>query len=124
MTRGRAARGVAAGLLLACGALACGGGAPGVIHARLAYSEARGFRVLDVPPGPAARAGLAPEDRIVAIDGEPVRSMSYVEAVGRLRGPAGSEVTLTVVRGDEQRDVVVERAPPRGAGTERPAQTR
>lgn len=118
--RARALRALGQGtltvLLAAPLALACASTQPGVIHARLAYSEARGFRVLDVPPGPAARAGLEPDDRIIAIDGEPVRAMSYQEAVERLRGPAGSEVTLTVARGQERREVRVERAPPRRSG--------
>ncbi|KRG83018.1 peptidase S41 [Stenotrophomonas daejeonensis] len=56
---------------------------------------------------PAARAGLRAGDLIVAIDGKPI---SAVEAMEPLRGPAGSQVVLTIERGDEKPfDVTVTR---------------
>ena len=50
---------------------------------------------------PAAKAGLMPQDKIVKIDGESTRSVSLHEAVNRLRGRAGSKITLTILRENE-----------------------
>ena len=52
---------------------------------------------------PAAKAGLIPRDKIVKIDGESTRGISLHEAVDRLRGRAGSKVTLTILREKEDR---------------------
>ena len=48
---------------------------------------------------PAARAGLQPEDLIVAVDKEPIMGMTLSDAVDRLRGDVGSSVTITIKRG-------------------------
>lgn len=90
---------------------ACGGSWVGGIHARLGWSEARGLRVVEVPSGGAARAGLLPNDRVVAIDGESVAGLTQAEVVERLRGPVGSRVRLDIVRGEEPMSLEIERAP-------------
>src|SRR5690606_14833302 len=60
---------------------------------------------------PASRAGIEPGDLIVKIDDHPVKGMSLVDAVDRMRGPAGSKITLTLVRGAGRPfDVQLERA--------------
>ena len=51
---------------------------------------------------PAAQAGLQPEDYIIAVNGETVLGLSLNEAVEQLRGPIGSEVTITVQRGQDE----------------------
>lgn len=99
--------------LVAIGALAgCAGGnagrPTGGIHARLAYSEGGGLRVVDAPAGGAAAlAGLQNDDVILSIDGESVRSMPYADIVERLRGPVGSSVQLEVFRDAEVHSLVV-----------------
>lgn len=47
---------------------------------------------------PAAKAGLKAKDIIVKINDEPTKNMSIIQAVGKLRGPKGSEVNLTIKR--------------------------
>jgi carboxyl-terminal processing protease len=49
---------------------------------------------------PAANAGIEPGDRITRIDAQPTAGMDAEEVVKRLRGPAGSRVTLTIARAD------------------------
>jgi carboxyl-terminal processing protease len=49
---------------------------------------------------PAADAGIEPGDRIVKIDAQPTTGMDVEEIVKRLRGAAGTRVTLTIARND------------------------
>ena len=60
---------------------------------------------------PAARAGIQPNDLIVAIDGEQVIGLSLQEAVEKMRGPVKSSIKLTIRRGTrEPFDVTLQRA--------------
>lgn len=60
---------------------------------------------------PADRAGIEPGDKISHINGEPIKGMTISEAIDRMRGPAGEEITVTIVRdGQEPFDVTLERA--------------
>ncbi|MBK8170128.1 MAG: PDZ domain-containing protein [Sandaracinaceae bacterium] len=100
------------GIILAVVLLsACGGGWVGGIHARLAWSDTRGLRVVEVPAGAAARAGLRANDHVTMIDHETIQGMSQQEVVERLRGPVGSRVTLTVERDGQPTEIEIERAP-------------
>ncbi len=47
---------------------------------------------------PAFRAGMQAGDLIVKIDNEPVSGMTLSDAVKKMRGKVGSEITLTVIR--------------------------
>ena len=59
---------------------------------------------------PAAKAGLQPEDYIIAVDGEAVMGMALSEAVDKLRGKVGSDVTVTIQRAqNDPFDVTVTR---------------
>ncbi|MFQ6004774.1 MAG: S41 family peptidase [Woeseia sp.] len=55
---------------------------------------------------PAERAGIIGGDIIVAIDGKPVDADRLVEAVSRMRGQAGTRVTITVARKGEVLPIV------------------
>lgn len=59
---------------------------------------------------PADQAGLQAGDRIVRIDGEQTKDMTLMDAVRKLRGPKGSEVTVTILReGADPFDVSITR---------------
>ncbi len=47
---------------------------------------------------PAWKAGIKPEDKILKINGESTKNMSLLETVHKLRGPKGTEVTITIMR--------------------------
>jgi carboxyl-terminal processing protease len=47
---------------------------------------------------PAERAGLKAKDMIIKIDGEPTQNMNSMDAIKKLRGLAGTKVTLAVHR--------------------------
>jgi carboxyl-terminal processing protease len=51
---------------------------------------------------PAARAGIKPGDLIFAIDKDPTYDLTLAEAERKLRGAPGSEVALTLRRGDDK----------------------
>lgn len=61
--------------------------------------------------GPSEAVGLRPGDKIVAIDGENVAGVGLTNngVRDRLRGPKGSQVVVTVRRGDLQQDFVIRR---------------
>jgi carboxyl-terminal processing protease len=61
---------------------------------------------------PAAQAGIAPGDVIFAIDKEPTYDLTLGEVEQKLRGPAGSEVNLTLRHGTgKPTDVTLKREP-------------
>ncbi|MEP7239934.1 MAG: S41 family peptidase [Devosia sp.] len=66
---------------------------------------------------PAQKAGILSNDYIVELDGKGVQGMSLDEAVGKMKGPVGSKVKLTVIREGQKdplyfelsRDVIAQR---------------
>lgn len=56
--------------------------------------------VSPIKNSPAERAGILPHDKIIAVDGKNIQGMSSSEAVLLIRGEKGTEVTLTIRRGE------------------------
>jgi carboxyl-terminal processing protease len=80
-----------------------------------AYVEMKDGHVVIVAPmdgSPAQQAGLHPGDIILKVDGENVAGLPIDQVVGRILGPAGTSLTLTILTpGTEQtRDVTLVRA--------------
>lgn len=77
-------------------------------------SEYLAIEILSVMDNtPALKAGLLPNDLIIAVDGVDVAYLGYNKAVDAIRGEVGTAVTLTIARGEgykERFDVTVTRA--------------
>ena len=60
---------------------------------------------------PASQAGIQSGDFITHVDGEAILGLTLSEAVDKMRGPVGSEVSLTIVRKLDQEpfDIVITR---------------
>src|SRR4029078_1178583 len=57
------------------------------------------FRIISPIEGsPAAKAGIEPGDVIKRVDGVEIATLEFDEAVARMQGPGGSEVTIVVER--------------------------
>jgi carboxyl-terminal processing protease len=71
------------------------------------------FRITAVEPhSPADRAGIRPEDQIVAIDGVTTHGCVHREVVDRLRGPVGSPISVQIVPAGvaQARELTLQRA--------------
>ncbi|HMS23736.1 MAG TPA: S41 family peptidase [Candidatus Saccharibacteria bacterium] len=55
---------------------------------------------------PADKAGLMPKDVIAEINGDNTYDMTLTEAVEKIRGESGTEVELTILREDEDKQVI------------------
>lgn len=92
-----------AALLLALVLCSCGGSGVGSIGAVLAKDgESGAVYVRETPEGNvAARAGLLPGDQVKLIDGVLCDGLTKEQIQALLRGPIGSTVRLTIVRGEQ-----------------------
>jgi carboxyl-terminal processing protease len=62
------------------------------------------------PDTPAEAAGLKRGDRVVAVDGQPTTGQTQDQIISSIRGPEGSQVTLTIERaGSPNFDVTITR---------------
>ena len=59
---------------------------------------------------PAEAAGIKADDYIVAVDGVSIEEIGTVELINRVKGEIGTEVTVTVKRGDSTIDFTMTRA--------------
>ncbi|MDQ3987044.1 MAG: S41 family peptidase [Actinomycetota bacterium] len=63
-----------------------------------------------LPSTPAKEAGLKPGDVIFSIDSHPVSEMTPDEAIARIKGPEGTQVSLTVLRSGKRLKFSITRA--------------
>ncbi|MDH3612847.1 MAG: S41 family peptidase [Gammaproteobacteria bacterium] len=64
----------------------------------------KGGRIQVITPmagSPAARSGMRSGDEIIAVDGAAVEPSNLQETIGRMRGRAGSRISITVLRDGE-----------------------
>lgn len=81
------------------------------IGAEIGFRNKQLTVIAPIADTPAAKAGLQPNDAIIKIDGKDPSGLSLEEAVGKIRGQAGTEVTLTIVRNNAApTDVKITRA--------------
>ena len=59
---------------------------------------------------PGDKAGIKSGDQIVKINGQDTKDMALDEAVTKIRGPEGTQVTLTIRRGQENKDYALTRS--------------
>ena len=81
------------------------GGIGALLDTSAAGEDSEGLRIIYVfDEGSAREAGIAARDRIVAVEGD------SCARIAEIRGPEGTDVTLTVVSpGQEPRDITLER---------------
>ena len=58
--------------------------------------------VAPIDDTPAFRAGIQSGDLIMELDGVPVQGMTLGEAVEKMRGEVGSDIVLTILRGEQE----------------------
>ena len=71
----------------------------------------KGLRIVEVYDGsPAERGGLERGEVITAVEGRSIAGDAAESGSDRIKGPPGTEVTLTVLDGDDDREVSLNRA--------------
>jgi len=76
-------------------------------------SEERGGVIevaLVMPDSPAEAGGILEGDYIYKVEDELISSLGYTEAIDKIRGEAGTEVNLTILRGGEEIEMSLVRA--------------
>jgi carboxyl-terminal processing protease len=54
--------------------------------------------VAPIEDTPAFKAGVLAGDQIIKIDGEPTKTLTLMDSVKKMRGPKGTQVTITIMR--------------------------
>lgn len=58
---------------------------------------------------PAEKAGIQPKDILTKVNGKSVKGQSLDEVVKKVRGKENTKVTLTIKRGNEEKDIAIKR---------------
>ncbi|OGJ60499.1 hypothetical protein A3A67_02680 [Candidatus Peribacteria bacterium RIFCSPLOWO2_01_FULL_51_18] len=78
------------------------------IGAQLDEKDGKITVVAPLKGSPAERAGLNARDTIIAVDGVEIEGLRLEEVVGKIRGPKGTKVKITVLREGKKAPVTVE----------------
>lgn len=71
------------------------------IGAELGMKDKQIIIIAPLTGSPAEKAGIKPGDSIMAIDGQSINGWSLNQAVDKIRGPKGTDVSLTILHKDE-----------------------
>jgi len=76
------------------------------------FAEREGIFVITqvMDGGPAQSVGVEEEDVLLSIEGEDINNETLEEVVSKIKGPAGTDVTLSFYRGDEEVEFTITRA--------------
>ncbi len=80
------------------------------IGVTLENKEGRAVVAAPIDGSPAAEAGIEPEDVLLSVNGESVEGQEISRIAEQVRGPEGTEVELTMLRGEEEQSFTLERA--------------
>jgi carboxyl-terminal processing protease len=73
-------------------------------------ADGKGIDVVQITPGgPAEEAGIQNGDILVAVDGQSIAGMDLTAASALVKGESGTQVKLTVLRGDQQIEITATR---------------
>lgn len=78
------------------------------IGAEIGVKDGQLVVVAPLPDSPAEKSGLRPGDKILFIDKESTFGLDVITAVGKIRGQAGTKVTLTIARNGLTKSTEVE----------------
>jgi carboxyl-terminal processing protease len=83
-----------------------GGGGVGITVERM---DDKRIMIRAVQPGsPASKAGVKPDDQIMAVDSESMVERPLIDVIHKLRGSVGAPVSLTVLRTGDGRQLTLE----------------
>ncbi|MEI6327535.1 MAG: S41 family peptidase [Candidatus Roizmanbacteria bacterium] len=80
------------------------------IGAQLGTKDGKIVVIAPLPNSPALAAGIKAGDEIVSVDGVSIKGEVVTQVVTRIRGTAGTPVTLKVARGKDEIDIKIVRA--------------
>lgn len=80
------------------------------IGAQLGLNNNRVVIIAPLKDSPAERAGIVSGDIINKVDGKSTKGWTLPQVVSKIRGQKGTKVTLTVDRGEKERDITITRA--------------
>ena len=78
------------------------------IGAEVSMVDGRVTIVAPIKDSPAEKAGLKPNDQILKVDDENIEGLDLYDAVSKIRGEQGSEVTLEILRPGASNTITVE----------------